>query len=306
MKLNMYRHAVGAGSLVALGLLASPALATGPLPSLAPASDFAILALGGTISANGQATINSSTSILGDVGYGAYTSSTTNQKVDLLVGTVWVSSTANFSYTPATYAPTGGIRFGTGLAGDPVDAKLNAATAIAISMGPIFGALTPTLSLGALSSNAVITSTGDVNVISISSVSYNSNALTLHSRPGHTDTFVLNVSGNFDFAQSDILLSGTDASHVLFNFTGANAQITVNKSNTTFNGTILAPLIGQSVIYHNPATFNGAIYAYNINLHSDFNINHAGFVPSPAGAWLLGAAGLMGLRRRRVPARGAM
>ena len=59
-----------------------------------------------------------------------------------------------------------------------------------------------------------------MNVISLSSLTYNSNTLTLQSRAGHTDTFILNIAGDFSFAQSDILLSGTDASHVLFNFTG--------------------------------------------------------------------------------------
>jgi len=301
MSLQMLRQcAQRFGALAAFGVIAPTALATGPLPSLGPASDFAVLALGGSMSTFGQATINSSTSIIGDVGYGAYVQSTTNQKVDSFIGAAWVHSTANFTYTAATYQPTGGILIGIGGPGDPIDGKLNAATAMVINAGPAFAALSPTLSLGALASDQVIASTGDVNVISLSSLSYNNNTLTLQSRAGHTDFFVFNVAGNFDFSQSDVLLSGTDASHVLFNFTGASAAITVNKSNTTFNGTLLAPYIGQSIIYHNPASFNGAIYGYNIALHSDFNINHAGFVPAPAAGWLIGAAGLLGSRRRRL------
>ena len=282
---------------VAVGLGSNAAFATGP--NLGSAADFAILGLGGTASSHGSVIINSSTSINGNVGYGAYTQSGTNQKVDVFNGSALVHSTASFSYTTATFSPTSGVWIGTGLPGDPVNITLMDATASATAAGAAFSSLTPTLTLGAVNGNTVVNSTGDLNIISISSLSFNSNTLTLHSRPGFTDTFVFNISGNFAFAQSTVLLQGTDAGHVLYNFTGTNSNILINKATTVFNGTVLAPLIGQSVIYHNPATFNGAIIAYNIDVHSDFNLNHVGYVPSPGSASLLGLAGVAAARRRR-------
>jgi hypothetical protein len=43
------------------------------------------------------------------------------------------------------------------------------------------------------------------------------------------------------------------------------------KSTNVINGTFLAPY--RSVIYHNPATFNGQIISKGVNIHSDANLN---------------------------------
>jgi choice-of-anchor A domain-containing protein len=109
------------------------------------------------------------------------------------------------------------------------------------------------------------------------------------------------VTGDFAVDQSTISLVNTTAGHVLWYFPTAGTEIDITKAETVFNGTILAPFTTSAdpVIYHNPATFNGAIIAKDINVHSDFNINHVPFVPEPATGTLLLAAGLTLLARRR-------
>ena len=141
---------------------------------LGAASQFALLALN-----NGNMTINSATSITGNVGYSNGVTSTTNQKVSTFNGTAYVDSGATFSDTPATFAPTGGI-----IVGGVADTLLDQANADAASAAAYFSTLTssvgPTTALGAVASNLNLTATGNINVYTLDSLSFNSNTLTLN------------------------------------------------------------------------------------------------------------------------------
>ncbi len=253
--------------LSALAGLGAAAHAAAPV-TLGAAGSYAVLGL-----ENGTVSINSSTSIIGSVGYCGSVTSATNQKVETFIGAADVHSTATFTYTPATFAPSLGIHIGT------MDATLNQAHDDAVAASAAIAAMPPTHVLGALgdNDNVVINSVGPVNVISLTSLNYNSDHLDLVSRPGQHDLFLFNVSGSFDFSNSAIYLTGIGAGQVLFNFPNASA-ITLNKAGNLFRGTILAPL--GSVEYHNPAVFEGAIIARTITLHSDFNMT---FVPFDSG-----------------------
>ncbi len=237
-------------------------------PSVGTAHEFAILGLDG-----GNVIINSSTSLIGDVGYSRNVTSLSNQKVSTFNSAVYVHGTADFAYTDKNFIPSQGIVFG-----DSADAKVEQASSDAIAASATFAEMTPTETIGALGDgdDYTIESQGDVNVISLASVDYNYDTLTLKSRTGHNDVFIINVIGNFKFNGSTIELLGVTADRVIFNFPNAS-DIMLNKDANVFNGTILAPK--GNVEYHNPATFNGAIYAKNINLNSMFNLNKASFNP---------------------------
>lgn len=222
---------------------------------------FGILALNG-----GTFTINSSRNLIADVGYSAGVTSNTNQKIDYFTGTSYVHSQVNsFIYTAATYQPTGGIIRNDGLA----DAMIDQANADAITASANYATMSPNVTLGNVTTNQTINHVGINTVVQMSSMDYNSKVLTLVGTPGGDDGFIINVTGNFDFSQSEVRLVNVRAERVIFNFPNASF-ITLNKAANIFNGTILAPL--GNVIYHNPAIFNGAIIALNIAVHSDFNL----------------------------------
>jgi choice-of-anchor A domain-containing protein len=234
---------------------------------------FGLLGLNG-----GTFTINSSHNLIADVGYSAGVTSTTNQKIDNFTGTSYVHSNVNsFIYTAATYQPTGGIIRNDGLG----DAILDQANADAITASADYAAMAPHVILGNVTTNQTINHVSFNTVVQMSSMNYNSNVITLVGTPGGDDGFIINVTGSFDFSQSEVRLVNVRAERVIFNFPNAS-NITLNKAANIWNGTILAPI--GNVIYHNPATFNGAIIALNIAVHSDFNLTSKPFCIGISGS----------------------
>ncbi len=230
------------------------------------AANYVLLGLqGGTVS------INSATNVIGNVGYSAGVTSTTNQKVGdggLFNGTVYVhSNVAQFQYTDKNFLPSGGIVQNNAAQ----SARLDQANASAVAASASFAAFTPNIVFGALGDNdsRTINRVGKVTVVQIGSLNYNEDQLTLVGQPGQNDAFIINVLGNFEFSGSSIILQNVSPNMVVFNFPNAST-VKLNKSTNIFNGTILAPT--GSVEYHNPAIFNGGIIAKNITVHSDFNI----------------------------------
>ena len=220
---------------------------------------------------NGTFTINSATNLIADVGYSSNVTSNTNQKINSFTGTAYVhTQVTSFVYTPATYQPSGGIT-----RNDPIaDALLNNANDNAIAVSANYASLTPSYTFGAVTTNQTIGSVSHNTVVQMASLNYNSNTLTLNGTAGVDDGFIINVLGSFDFSQSSILLNNVRPERVIFNFPNAS-NITVNKSSNIFRGTILAPT--GSVIYHNPASFEGSIIALNIAVHSNFNLTQRSY-----------------------------
>ncbi len=249
--------------------------------SVGSASGFGLLGLD-----NGNVSINLSTQLVGDVGYSNGVDSVINQKAENFAGSALVHSGATFSYEASNFLPSGGIQSGAG-----IDSRLNQANADILRLAGNLSGLGATQSGGFLADDdsRIFVSNAALNVIDVTGVSYNSDTLTLQSRTGLSDTFVIRVSGNFTFSQSEVILDGITAENVIFYFPNASS-ILVNKDASDFHGTILAPT--GSVVYHNAAQFSGAIIAKNIDVHSAFNLEQVTFVVPEPSAALLGLAGL--------------
>lgn len=278
---------------------------------LGNAAGFAVLGM-----EQGDVTINSATSITGDVGYTDGVVSNTNQKVDQFDGTAYLHSGASVNTTPATFAPTGGVQ-----SGAQVDAYLNQANQDALNAAQFLstvnagnvgtGITFAEFNLGALGDNdsRVISTNGssgaDIDAgnvdfvrLNVDSLGYKDDALTLVG--DSSDIFLFNVAGNFDFAGSRVELEGISWENVIFNF-ASGSEVMINKASTLFNGRILGP--DATIEYHNPAGFNGAILAKSIDLHSDFNLSGpskaAVAAPAPASL-LLSMLAILGLGARRL------
>lgn len=313
------RTRVPALATVPLALLCSliaPVTASADPITIGSLSDYVILALN-----NGSLEINSASSIIGNVGYSSNVAVPNAQKVDLFNGAAYLYSgatTTNFAakYADATFNPTDGIHSGatSGCPSDPlfhcdgaaIDVKLNQANADAGSLQTQLDGLFaagPVTDLGTVSSNLSLTGSGGVNLYDVN-WDFNSNSLTLTG--GANDYFIFRADGiGNSWAQSTTTLNGISLDHVFFYFTSTDldhAAFTVNKSSTVFLGIIFAP--DGSVIYHNPATFDGRIIAREIDLHSDFNIENPPpptTVPEPSSLVLMGTglAGMSAMLRGR-------
>lgn len=227
---------------------------------------FGVLALNG-----GSLTINSSRSLIADVGYSSGVTSNINQKIDQFTGGAYVHSQVNsFIYTAATYQPTEGI-----IRNNPYyDNLMDQYNLNAVGLSANFNDYPADYSFGAVTTNKTINSVGPTTVVKMASLDYNSNTLTLNGTVGGDDGFIINVTGNFDFSQSKMVLNNVRPERVIFNFPNPSS-ILINKASNIFKGTILAPT--GNVIYHNPASFEGSIIARNIALHSDFNLTQRSY-----------------------------
>ncbi|MFY9342491.1 MAG: hypothetical protein WAT39_08370 [Planctomycetota bacterium] len=245
--------------------------------TLGAAANYALLGL-----ANGNVTVNSGTSVVGDFGYSAGVTSTTNQKLGNdgpWTGTAYVHSLVAAFQAAANFLPSGGI-----VTNAAEDARLDQANADAIAASAWIAAEPPTVNLGNIVDQSVTIGSVDglrtLHIVEVASLLMNGDVL--HLIGDEADVFAFNVLGDFRFSQSEVRLSGgVTAAHVLFNFPpGGNytRNVLVNKGATIFRGTMLAPdLNGFELEYHNPASFTGAIVARRILVHSDFNLHHEPF-----------------------------
>lgn len=243
----------------------TPALSSTAPVLLGLLNHYALFALD-----NGSLFVNSSTSLVGNVGISRGVDTQSAQNVTTFDGSVYLHTTAaaDFyaTYVAASFNPSGGIQ-----SDATVDAQLDQANADAAALATfldhLFASSPVTTIDGSVSQD--LTSAGLFNLYDVS-WSYSGDTLTL--RGGPNDWFILRstASGN-TWADSRTVLDGVDPNHVLFYFTAANAlDVTIRRAGTEFRGNIFAPA-GQ-VVYRNAGQFYGRIIARNVTGNSGFAI----------------------------------
>jgi len=242
---------VSAALVLPMVLVASSASAQ---IDLGAAGNYAVFGLGSTMSvgAADSSTLNTA-EVYGDVAVGADTTNLTASgngtfQKGFIQGNLYVDGPV----TPASYDivnknfTVSGTVFGSTPAnpGNNPDSvgtgtfNLSPAVQNAVDRSAFYAGLTGT-SLGAINLNSA-NMTLTAGVYSATSFLENSGAI-LTITGAANSTLVLNVSGDFSFTKSFIVLQGgITSANVLFNITGGGTTVTVSGDNSLFFGTVLA------------------------------------------------------------------
>jgi len=226
--------------------------------NLGAASNFAILGLNGAhlIISEGA------TKIVGDVGAGPNNTGTLLKST--IVGQLFIDPTAKLDIH-SDLTVTGGI----------VIQDLTQADADARAASMDAAGFTPTQTLGNINSSTTITGSGGLNVISIDSVNLVKQTLTISGSA--SDIFIFNVTGDYIFNGSQMVLSGgVTANHILWNFPTAGSDIQFFKPVAVAFGTFLAPQRG--FIQDHGDLEGAAIAGGTLKFHSAALVN---FCPQP-------------------------
>jgi Putative Ice-binding-like adhesive domain len=143
---------------------------------------------------------------------------------------------------------------------------LNSAWTDATNASAMLASLTPTQTLGAITSGLTISEAAVGNyVLSISSINLSQAALTLSAPAG--STFVLNISGNITLSGGNQgnglrLAGGLTTNDVVYNLTGTNSNLTTSGGGNAqqIYGIVLATGSNASVNLH-PGQINGEVIA---------------------------------------------
>jgi hypothetical protein len=266
------------------GLALAGSVTATTVPSLGAAGGYAVFALNSfTLSGGGGA-------ITGNVAVGQ---SASTSSPGTITGTVFLNSAEGAKYN-GNIVPSGGTK----------NVDLSAAITAAQNAPAQYNALTATQTFsGGLSNNSSITGNGGVNVIDVNGIDLTNGTLTLNG--GANDIFIINDTGDFKFSNSDMVLNGVSASHILFNVSGNTAIAITGGGPVNFYGTILDPF-GDVQVHDKNLT--GEIIGKTVEDTSGFDVTNTPFtppsnVPEPAtystavGALVI--IGALGWRRRR-------
>ena len=215
--------------LVVTVFLASSSPIKGDAILLGGAGQFAVLHLGCGDGPHGQLKVNTGT-IAGDVGIAAGATGASQPfgfgkfQKGFIAGMLVVDSNASSSVVDKNFTVTAGVFSGQDLrfaVDDAISASAAAAALPAIELGIFTGG---SLMAGVYHADA-----------------FDLNKTTLTITGGPFERLILNVSGPFDFHQSEIVLQGgITADNVLFNVLGTGDVVTVGHSESIFLGDLLA------------------------------------------------------------------
>jgi hypothetical protein len=165
-------------------------------------------------------------------------------------------------------------------------ALLNQAWTDATNASAMLASLTPTQTLGAITSGMTITESAVGHyVLNISSINLNQSALTLSAPVG--STFVLNISGNITLNGGSqggglLLAGGLTTNDVVYNLTGANSNLTTSGGGNaqSIHGIVLATGANASVNLH-PGAIYGEVIARTFTTSSGALV----VVPESSTVW---------------------
>jgi hypothetical protein len=193
--------------------------------TLGPAANYAALALASTRIQLSSGPLN----FTGNVGVG------NSGELDFSAGTVKglidLGTGARNNISGGATA-TGGV----------VNLDMTPVTNAALSASTTFAALTPTQTINSnITSSQMFTGSGGRNVIDVNGLVHLSGG-TLTLSGGPNDQFIFNITGGFQFdGGASIVLSGINASQVVFNFPGSGDQIQFSSGSYNTYGIFLAP-----------------------------------------------------------------
>jgi len=273
--------------VLSVTVLIQPSARAITIPDLGDATDFALLAIPNE-SDTPSISISSSSTVSGNLGIGpsgVYIKSGSGN----VIGNVLLSS--------------GDAKLITG-SGSPgtllLNSNLSQAIADALQASSDAAALSPTQVLGNITTSQTLTSSGNVNVVSLTSINL-SGSKTLTLSGSATDAFIVNISGGFGLSGSSAiaLSGGLTPNHVLFNLPTSGTSIVFFADEV---GTLLAP--HRDFTLHG-ASLLGAVLANDIQVTSGGQVSQESWfdapptpnptptIPEPHSAILLGL-GLVG------------
>ncbi|HLQ37057.1 MAG TPA: choice-of-anchor A family protein [Planctomycetota bacterium] len=216
---------------------------------LGAAASYAVLALDGADLDIGSA----ATQIDGDVGLGVNTTGSMIKAT--ITGKLFRDPTSTAAQHPDLVVN-----------GGTFVASLGSASSNALAASSAFAAMTPTQTFGNLTQQSItITGTGGLNVIQIQSLSVVGGTLTFVGGP--SDTFLINVLGNFTWNGGTMLVQGgVTKDRVLWNFPTTGNAINIYKPVMVAIGTFLAPF--RDVILDKGTLFGAIIGGRRIVVHS--------------------------------------
>jgi hypothetical protein len=257
--------------------------AGGALPGIGYSATILTPSLSGftVLSVNGGDLILNQGDVNGTVGLGPNSTASSLQK-STVSGQLIVDPSATFD--------TSNFATDFHLLGGVVVQSLATAQSDANSLNSSYGALVAPAgnTFGVLDASTTFSGGAGQNVYSIGEVNFNSDVLTI-SGPSSSQ-FIINISGGFTFADSQIMLTGgVTRDNVLFNFPGGSTDkaidIDVFKATNVIAGIFLAP--HRSVIFKDPGSvYNVQIIGQDLLIHSGAEINGPPpGVPLPAALW---------------------
>jgi hypothetical protein len=207
-----------------------------------------------------------------------------------------------FRHTGAGIVDGGGLNPSGGIQSSAaINAALNQANIDLNNYVTYLNGLSATQSYGNFTSVFSFSSTMSQTVLDFTTLNLDNDSFTLTGRAGGDDVFIIRVSDQFEFRDTDVTLNNVAVDNVIWYFS-SNSGFELHKSDLASNpnefqkffGTVIAPNSDKARI--GEVDFTGKVYATTLEMGSGFIFQ----VPEPASSLMLlvGAGGLL-LRRRR-------